>query len=212
MDGDGPLQPVTLGRNKSKSLQTHGWIPKNKWAKFALMISILQFVVAASIEMIITIQSRSFIEGFPFSASDIDKRAKGQGQAITAYHAMFLAAQLFQLVLIADSLMQLSLVQLVATTIFNWAMWGYSIIQSLQSSSWLNSDLFKKTTFYNNPKVAPIPTSFPTQPIEYALIGILLCFCLGWIFLTWKLYYVFGWTTYKEMGADVEVRSNHMII
>ena len=43
--------------------------------------------------------------------------------------------------------------------------------------------------------------------IEQVLIAVLLAFCVGWLFITFKLYYVFGWTTYKEMGADVEVRN-----
>jgi hypothetical protein len=202
MDGDGPLQPVTLGRRNSTKQKT-GWIPKDKWAKFALGFSLLQFVIATCLELYITIKSKDAIDGFRFNdLVEKDRMIRQNGTAITAYHALFIAAQLFQLILIGDALMQLSLVQLLATTLFNWAMWGYSIIQSLQASRWWTVDL-KQATFWNS----LIPDTHPTQSMEYVLIGVLLLFCLTWIFLTWKLYYVFGWTTYKEMGADVETRS-----
>jgi hypothetical protein len=66
-----------------------------------------------------------------------------------------------------------------------------------QASSWITP-----------PSFAEAVTGFhPTKTVEILVIVTLLTFCLGWLFLTWKLYYVFGWTTYKEMGADVEVRS-----
>ena len=82
------------------------------------------------------------------------------------------------------------------TTVFNWANWGYSIIQHQQAANWVtSSDKLR------------IPNFHPTMLIEQVLIAVLLAFCVGWLFITFKLYYVFGWTTYKEMGADVEVRN-----
>jgi hypothetical protein len=47
----------------------------------------------------------------------------------------------------------------------------------------------------------------PTKTAELLLIVVLFLFCCGSVDFTYKLYFVFGWTTYKEMGADVEVRS-----
>jgi hypothetical protein len=93
--------------------------------------------------------------------------------------------------------MQLSLIQLVTTTAFNWASWGYAIVQFGQASSWLPPSIVAATNIVPH----------PTRGAELAQIFIFLVFCLGWVFLTWKLYYVFGWTTYKEMGADVQFRN-----
>jgi hypothetical protein len=203
MDGDGALQPVTLGRRNTIKQKT-GWIPKDKWAKFALFFSLLQCILATGLELYITIKSKESIDSFKFNtALESDRMILDSGNAITAYHALFIAAQLFQLILIGDALMQLSLVQLLATTVFNWAMWGYSIIQSLQANKWWTVDL-QKASFRGS---IPLAGNQPTQSLEFVLIGVLLLFCLTWIFLSWKLYYVFGWTTYKEMGADVETKS-----
>jgi hypothetical protein len=94
--------------------------------------------------------------------------------------------------------MQLSLIQLVTSNVFNWAIWVYSVIQLFQASgNWIP---------------ASVTTIHPARNAEIALILILLGLCIGWLYLTSKLYYVFGWTTYKEMGADVEVRSKFFFI
>lgn len=94
--------------------------------------------------------------------------------------------------------MQLSLIQLVTTTAFNWATWGYALVQYSQAS-----------TFLTAPFSSELPTTIGVHPAkggEIALIVIFLGFCLGWMFFTWKLYFVFGWSTYKEMGADLQFR------
>jgi hypothetical protein len=93
--------------------------------------------------------------------------------------------------------MQLSLIQLVTTTIFNWAIWGYSIIQMVQAKSWIPKAEAERLTVNIHPTGTP----------EWILIIILLSFCLGWVFFTYKLYFVFGWSMYKEMGADADLKS-----
>ncbi|KAJ3252969.1 hypothetical protein HK103_001068 [Boothiomyces macroporosus] len=109
-------------------------------------------------------------------------------------------------------LFQLSLIQLVTTTAFNWATFGYGIIQTRQASTWA-SDSYNITKAYpdmvyklNSSLLKEIDGGYPYGGASIALIVVLLFFCIAWIFLTWKLYYVFGWTTYKELGADVRVK------
>ena len=94
--------------------------------------------------------------------------------------------------------MQLSLIQLMTSTAFNIASWGYAIVQLGQASNWLPSSISS---------TLPDFTRQPTQGAEVALIIVYLGFCIGWVFLAYKLYYVFGWTSYKEMGADLGLRS-----
>jgi hypothetical protein len=93
--------------------------------------------------------------------------------------------------------MQLSLIQLMTTTAFNFASWGYAIVQYGQASKL--SPTFQK--FF------PSMNTHPTSSAEITLIVIYLGFCAGWLFLSYKLYSVFGWTSYKEMGADLGLRS-----
>lgn len=93
--------------------------------------------------------------------------------------------------------MQLSLIQLMTTTAFNFASWGYAIVQYNQAGKLAPTFLF----FFPN------MDTHPTAGAEVALIVIFFGFCAGWVFLSYKLYFVFGWTSYKEMGADLGLRS-----
>jgi hypothetical protein len=216
MDGDEPLERVTLGRNPSKKQASSSYIPKNIWAKYALYWSILQLVISCIFEIYIAVTHRKYVSDVSIAISagssgnfSLDGgltswiSVQKNGEAITIYHALFMTAQFFQLVLLADALMQLSLIQLVTTTAFNWASWGYAIVQYSQASSWLSPN---GTDGYTD-KIPKGLSQHPTQGAEIALIVIFLIFCIGWIYLTYNLYFVFGWTTYKEMGADVQFRN-----
>lgn len=212
MDGDEPLERVTLGRNPSRKQVKSSYIPKNIWAKYALYWSILQLVVSCAIEIYISITHRQYVADVSSAIGSVVSRDGGlttwtsvqkNGEAITVYHALFMAAQFFQLLLLADALMQLSLIQLVTTTAFNWASWGYAIVQHSQASSWLSPN---GTDGYMDAIPATLGTH-PTKIAEIILIVVFLLFCIGWVYLTYNLYFVFGWTTYKEMGADVQFRN-----
>jgi len=37
-------------------------------------------------------------------------------------------------------------------------------------------------------------------------------FCLGWIIITLRLYKIFGWNVFKQLGADIGVRSKLITI
>ncbi|KAJ3273621.1 hypothetical protein HDV01_004230 [Terramyces sp. JEL0728] len=242
MDGDGPLERVTLERNRSSNAnqQKQAWIPQNRWAKLALLVSFVQFVVVSAIELYIMVGYRGFLDNLFGNYSTIPATTATpdnitlyprdqqfnytvhkdymNGAAITVYHGLLIGAQLFQLILIADALFQLSLIQLVTTTIFNWATFGYGIIQTRQASTWA-SDSYNITKAFpdfvhklNASLLNEIDGAYPYGGASIALIVVLLLFCIGWVFLTWKLYYVFGWTTYKELGADVRVKSNLFLI
>ena len=95
--------------------------------------------------------------------------------------------------------MQLSLIQLMTTAAFNFASWGYAIVQHSQASKL--SPLFQSFSFLKS------TNTHPTSGAEIALIVVFLGFCVGWVFISYKLYFVFGWTSYKEMGADLGLRS-----
>ncbi|KAJ3310678.1 hypothetical protein HDV04_004725 [Boothiomyces sp. JEL0838] len=235
MDGDGPLERVTLERNRSSHLsqQKQAWIPQNRWAKLALLISFAQFIIVSAIELYIMVGFRGFLENlfgnyssilsdtnstnihvrYEYSFNYTVHKDYMNGAAITVYHGLLIGAQFFQLVLIADALFQLSLIQLVTTTAFNWATFGYGIIQTRQASTWA-SDSYNITKAFpdmmyklNTSLLKEIDGGYPYGGASIALIVVLLFFCIAWIFLTWKLYYVFGWTTYKELGADVRVKN-----
>jgi len=209
MDTSGHIEPVpqTLRRASINHDGRKGsFIPKDQWARYALGWSIAQLIISVAIEIYIALKHRQHVSDV---SAAIDPNTNGlsvvikNGEAITIYHALFIAAQFFQLVLLWDALYQLSLIQLVTTTIFNWASWFYALVQYSQAANWLTPS---GSTSYQDLLPSSIQ-SHPTNMAEIVLIVIFLAFCLGWVYLTYKLYFVFGWTTYKQMGADVQFRN-----
>jgi hypothetical protein len=107
MDSEGALQPVTLGRSLIKEEQKPiGWIPANQWARLALVFSIIQCVVASALELFIAVTHRNFVDSLTLILK-IETRAIGA--AIIAYHALFIASQFFQLILLFDAVSYLFL-------------------------------------------------------------------------------------------------------
>lgn len=99
MDSEGALQPVTLGRNLSrKHHKSVGWIPENRYARNALFFSILQCIIAGALEIYIAIMHRSFVDSLNVLPS-----TKAIGEAIIAYHSIFIISQFFQLILLYDA-------------------------------------------------------------------------------------------------------------
>lgn len=203
----GQIEPVTLGRAKSgrNNRPPVRWIPSSLWGKVALGWSVFQLVLCVAIEVYIMTSYINFLstmdtmskQNSSITASFTWGTALKNGQALPIYHGIFIAAQVFQVFLITDALMQRSLIQLMTTTAFNFASWGYAIVQLGQAA-----------------KLAPTFQSFfptmethPTRAAEISLIVIFFGFCAGWLVLSYKLYYVFGWTSYKEMGADLGLRN-----
>lgn len=101
MDGDAELQPVTLNRRgTAKEQKSTGWIPKDNWAKVALLFSFAQFLVCGGLELWIAITHYDFVDSPGLPVTNLEKL---NGEAIFAYHVLFMFAQLFQLVLIGDA-------------------------------------------------------------------------------------------------------------
>ncbi|KAJ3320446.1 hypothetical protein HDV06_005269 [Boothiomyces sp. JEL0866] len=197
MDGDGPLEPTTV--ESYEKPKPKGWIPDNKWSRYLLQLSFLQAIVISAFEIFIAIQFRRFLDSnlYGYRNSVQIPNVYKNGAALTVYHGLFIVAQLFQLVLTADALKETSLIQLVTTFLFNFALFGYSIMQSVQAQSWANSVS----------SILPGINAHPTSAPEVILIVLFFICLLGSGYLTFKLYYVFGWTIYKELGCDLVVRN-----
>lgn len=102
MDSEGALQPVTLGRNLSRKQKPIGWIPKNEWAKIALLVSLVQCILASGIELYIAVSHNNYVADLTTSGF-LTTEQEAQGNAIVVYHVLFIASQFFQLILIADA-------------------------------------------------------------------------------------------------------------
>ncbi|KAI9319561.1 hypothetical protein DFJ73DRAFT_803436 [Zopfochytrium polystomum] len=207
--GEAPLPPVP---NADGGNQTGIWkyllIPKNPWARLALLWSLFQCIALIALEAIVLVQHIDEYNDLVKVQKAYDppgiESIVGNDRAITVYLGLFMTAQLFQLYLSFDAIVNSSVMQLIATTIFNLATLGYSIIAYTQSARITSTDYLGDyiSTILDINNIA----RHRSKIAEIVVILFSLVFFAGWTFLAAKLYYIFGWSIFKNLGADVQLR------
>ncbi|KAJ3090076.1 hypothetical protein HK102_004752 [Quaeritorhiza haematococci] len=187
--------------------------PKDFWAKFAISWGLSQCLIVSILEIIVLVLHRSTIatiettiaaQGLGSGTTEVI----GNAFAITVYHVLFVIAQAFQFLLCMDAVVNSSLIQLVSTLLFNLCCLAYSVLQTRQAQE----------TYFERLAVDPtvtqlvssnvlVYTPHPTRMYEMIIIFLMAIFCIGWIVITQRLYKVFGWSIFKELGADIAVRN-----
>ncbi|KNC96695.1 uncharacterized protein SPPG_07907 [Spizellomyces punctatus DAOM BR117] len=174
--------------------------PKDPWAKGAVIWATSQLLVIVILEAAIAKihgDYRSELEALNDPA--VDQSVVPNARAITIYHALFIVAQAFQWVLAADAVLTSSMIQLVSTTLYNTALFAYSIVQFKQAK-----DIADQVTQLGLPN---LPKPHPTKTPEFIVIVAMAIFAAGWMVISQRLYRVFGWSIFKELGADIAVRN-----
>ena len=198
--------------NSSQSQQNvfQRLFPKDKWTRFTIIWSILQFLVISTLEAFVMNVHWEYVKKLQSATSLLPLDLSGQpinvvpnAKALLVYQVLFICAQLFQLYLCADAILNLSVIQLVATALFNTALFGYSIMQFNQAANIISSEDFSHLQ-----SVVPNLSPHPTKPYEFAVMASMALFVAVWIPLAFKLYKVFGWSIFKEMGADISLRKH----
>ncbi|KAG0257769.1 hypothetical protein DFQ27_004951 [Actinomortierella ambigua] len=205
------------------------WISKlagdSAWAKYALLWSSLQAVLIVALEAVIFVLHREetlmiqeavgpaavFLLSKGIVAENDDKYLVFQiARALSVYHVLFMVAQFFQLALLCDAVYHKNTIQIIATVVFGIAMVAYAGVQIKQASDILDKsqplpsailDIFRTN---NNPYHASLP-------YEIAVIVLMVLFSAVFIFMAYKLYKEFGWSIYKKIGADLQMRDMYKV-
>lgn len=186
------------------------FFPQDKWnwKKIAIVWALTQFIIVTVMEIIVAkkniditkeIRRKAEIQG-----NNIILRETSLADPITVYHMIFIVAQSYQAYLIIDTITKSSTIQLFASTIFNFACSIYSVVQYLQEEKSAQreglTDILKSLEDENK-------NAHPGATIEKVLIALMVVFCLGWAIITLRLYKVFGWNVFKQLGADIGVKN-----
>ncbi|KAJ3046089.1 hypothetical protein HDV00_003839 [Rhizophlyctis rosea] len=201
MNFDSTMQRVPVGtmpEARQYSAPRRGWklIPRDFWAKFAIGWAAAQFLITTIIELLIAIKHRQYTT--QLINLGVSRGEQSNAFALTLYHGLFVAAQGFQLFLCFDAVVHSSIIQFGSTTAFNIALFGYSVIQNRQADSIVRQG--------NQARVAQQFGLHPTNGMEIAVIVFMAIFSVGWVIITQRLYRLFGWSIFKELGADVGVK------
>ncbi|ORX49307.1 hypothetical protein BCR36DRAFT_328382 [Piromyces finnis] len=173
-------------------------IPEGKWSRITLLWSFSQFIIISVIECLIIFQNHKYKDEIEKIK---DKNETGNLSALIVYQYLFIVALAYQLYLTVDTLLKFSTIDLIALAIFNSMCLVYSLTQHIQH---LQLDEFLKIKELNSDYKK---TSDKIKNIEYIVITIMIMYIVGWWYITFRLYKVFGWNVFKQIGADINLKN-----
>jgi hypothetical protein len=167
--------------------------------------------MATTIAMALLIMA---IEGYVFARFELgvlaynDTYSAGQQQAqaskaMPTYFSLFLFAEVFGVGLTWDSLRLKNTIQVIGLCIYHLALATYSIIQISQIRDALTAAELRNIWDGSDGNLA-------IRPFLYAIPPIILTSNAILVFLAIRLYREMGWTIYKKIGADLQMRRRYM--
>jgi len=184
------------------------WFPQDKWnwRKIAIGWAALQVVVITALEIKVAldnIKQVKYIHRYYMSLADtIVLSQLSVADSLSVYHMIFTVAQFFQFYLVCDTVIKSSTLQLLPGTLFSYGIAIYSIVQYIQAKAGIQIDYVKNIE--DEKKNEHLHTAANIEIIIIILMGI---FCFGWTIITLRLYKIFGWNVFKQLGADIGVKN-----
>ncbi|KAI8057015.1 hypothetical protein BDF22DRAFT_740531 [Syncephalis plumigaleata] len=202
--------PITRKITRLMPLENHWFLGRSEkgsfYVRLALLSSIVQAIVIITLETLVYRAFKSELKIMEeYYGQYSDKLSKdfnlNKNQLISAYHLIFLAAQVFQLIVCVDGVFRQDTIQIIGLSIFNFLSLIYSVVQLVQTSNAItagDADIIMKT--YSNFE------RHSSKGMEIAIIVILAFLSITFAFQAWHLFQEFGWKIYKKIGADLNIR------
>ncbi|KAF9201355.1 hypothetical protein BGZ49_008386, partial [Haplosporangium sp. Z 27] len=199
------------------------------WARYSLVWSGIQAVAIIAFESVIfklhTIESYNIQNAIPAAKTILQQPPRSffgpynealvlqSTRVLSAYHVIFIVAQLFQLILLCDAMFNKNTIQIIAIVVFNWAMVGYAGVQVKQASDILVRDddqypIFGTILDIFEARNTPYHAS---KPYEFTVLGLMIILASVFAFVAYRLYKEFGWSIYKKIGADLAMRDMYKV-
>ncbi|KAK9711271.1 hypothetical protein K7432_007955 [Basidiobolus ranarum] len=172
---------------------TDRWFGASRYVRISMLSSLLQAVVVSALEFVLYSMHRIQLSAY----TQAKKSIPANDEALGVYYILFIASQLFQLILCLDATYNKNTIQIIALAIFNFLQLGYSILQHVQAQNIMHSEDYN----YNN----------TSRNLEYAIIALMLIFSLNFAYQAYQLYQEYGWNIYKKIGADLRMRSMYKV-
>jgi len=185
------------------------WFPQDKWnwRKIAVIWAAIQAILITILELYIEYKNYSQVVAIYqyFSRQGESERNTVRllsfTDSLTVYHMIFIIALFFQLYFVCDTVSKSSIIQLIPQFIVNLGFTIYSIIQYRQAEETKSKDYIAK--------IDPTINIVINEPknVEFTIIGLMCLFSIGWAVIDLRLYKVFGWNVFKQLGADIGVKN-----
>ncbi|KAJ1801762.1 hypothetical protein LPJ56_006377 [Coemansia sp. RSA 2599] len=174
-------------------------IPRSIWARLFISVALLEVFAIVCIQgyvikRTVDIYKNGVESQWGFGVLTGSTKMSITQESFIVYDVIFIVAQLFLLMLCWEAVAHKNTIQIIAATLFNVMCLIYSLIQYttfyIRPSS--SAGIFQKD---NDMRVLQITTM-----VVYSLCSV------AFAMLTWELYQLFGWKTYKKLGANLALR------
>lgn len=174
-------------------------IPRSIWARLFIIVALLEVFAIICIQgyvikRTVDIYNDGIASQWGFGVHSGRDSMSITQESFIVYDVIFIVAQLFLLMLCWEAVAHKNTIQIIAATLFNMMCLIYSLIQYttfyIRPSS--SAGIFQND---NDMRILQITTM-----VVYALCSI------AFALLTWELYQMFGWQTYKKLGANLSLR------
>lgn len=193
------------------------WFPQEKWnwRKLSIIWAGIQAILIGILEIYIAYKYKQQLLSTFYYVQEHDEDEINRfthADPLSVYHMIFLVALFYQFYLICDTVSKSSTLQLIAVALFSLALAVYSIVQHTQAKGSYNfvdfdklekmSDEMKK----DGKEKIRAENSRP-EGVEITIIVLSFLFSFGWMIISLRLYKIFGWNVFKQLGADVGVKN-----
>ncbi|KAJ2613861.1 hypothetical protein H4S08_001983 [Coemansia sp. RSA 1365] len=174
-------------------------IPKSIWARLFIFVALLEVFAIICIEgyvikRTVDIYKNGTESQWGFGLQNDSNKMTITQESFIVYDVIFIVAQLFLVMLCWEAVAHKNTIQIIAATLFNVMCLVYSLIQY--------------TTFYIRPSTSAgifqkdndMRILLITTMVVYSLCSV------AFAMLSWELYQMFGWQTYKKLGANLSLR------
>ncbi|RKP09465.1 hypothetical protein THASP1DRAFT_22700 [Thamnocephalis sphaerospora] len=156
---------------------------RSNTSRLTLALVVLEAIVVIVCESIIFYNLATFMPDYN----------KDLGKGLPVYFGIFIASQVFQVILVIDAIRMQNTIQIIGFLGFNLCCFLYSILQVNQL----------KTVFENaQPQEDTSWRTVVNALLIIVAVTIALCEAV-YIWLAKQLYQEFGWKIYKKIGADL---------
>ncbi|KXN72972.1 hypothetical protein CONCODRAFT_77518 [Conidiobolus coronatus NRRL 28638] len=196
---------------------------KSKWVKISLLASFLQFAIVSILEAIVLSKTLSDLRHTAELLDTVHEKSKALNDpsiykdfyslykkqfSLPVYFSLFIFAQLFQFYLCFDGTINQNTMQIIVLACFNFLLWSYGGIQFYQTTT-----ASKDFNTFKMEKLSEIDLQFSpiVIPITLTIIFLLAATSIFFSFIAHKLYQEYGWSLYKRIGADVQMKKMYKI-
>ncbi|KAI9175825.1 SWI/SNF chromatin-remodeling complex subunit [Blastocladiella emersonii ATCC 22665] len=133
-------------------------------------------------------------------------------RALFVYHCIYLMATCLQLYFTFDSILHQNSVELIALNTLNAGLFGYAILQHVQSVSTFNTlnEVLASPTLAKAAPGARALVLKTTSAFHIPAMVVSALFLVGTLALSYKMHREYGWMLYKRIGANVGLRRQMM--